>query len=398
MKDFWICVPTKIVFGETCLDSLAEGVRQYGKRVLLVTGGGSVKKMGLYDRVVNILNDNNIFFAEYSGVSANPKVSHIRKGIAFAREQQVDVVLAVGGGSVIDEAKGIAVGYGYEGDVWDLSTELNSKGAAVSTPVLPVLTILTLAATGTEMSTGCNWTNDTITPHVKRGFHGPDVRPKISFLDPRNTYTVSPFQTAAGTADILSHVFESYFSNVETAYMQARVAEALMKTIIKYGPIAVKEPENYEARANLMYCSSWGNNGYVVKGNQVNWSVHALEHELTAFNDTTHGDGLAILTPRWMRWVIEDESKIYRFVDLGVNVFGIDANLPDKEIALKAIECVEDFFWNKLGLHKNLREIGIKEEDLEMFAAQVEKKLGYLSGAYRPYTAEDIRRVYRDSF
>ncbi len=398
MKDFWICVPTKIVFGETCLDSLASEVKRFGSRVLLVTGGGSVKKMGLYDKVTGILKDAGIFYAEYSGVSANPKVSHLRKGIEFAREQKVDCVLAVGGGSVIDEAKGIAVGYHYDGDVWDLSTELSQKGAAVSTPVLPVMTVLTLAATGTEMATGCNWTNDTVTPNVKRGFHGPDVRPKVSFLDPRNTYSVSRFQTAAGTADILSHVFESYFSNVKTAYMQARVAEALMKTLIKYGPIAMNEPENYEARANLMYASSWGNNGYIVKGNQVNWSVHALEHELTAFNDTTHGDGLAVLTPRWMRWVIEDESKIYRFVDLGVNVLGIDPSLPDKEIALKAIECVEDFFWNKLELHKNLRELGIKEENLEMFATQVDKKLGYLAGCYRPITSEAIRRIYKDSF
>lgn len=399
MKDFWIYVPTKIVFGKTALDGLADGIKQYGNRLMLVYGGGSIKKMGLYDKVVRILKDNDIFFVEHGGVEANPKVSHIRKGIEVARENKIDMVLAVGGGSSIDAAKGIAGGYYYEGDVWDLAIEKNKAGLPVEHKMLPVLTVLTLAATGTEMATGCNWTNDTVTPNVKRGFHGPDVRPKVSFLDPRNTYTVSAFQTAAGTADVLSHVFESYFSNVPGAYMQARVAEALMKTLIKYGPIAVKEPENYEARANLMYCSSWGNNGYIVKGNQVNWSVHALEHELTSFNDTTHGDGLAVLTPRWMRWVIEDESKLYRFVEMGVNVFGIDASLPDREIAEKAIECVEDFFWNQLGLHKNLRELGIKEEDIDMFVTQVEKKLGYLSGCYRPYTcAEDIRRIYKDSF
>lgn len=398
MKDFWIWVPTKIVFGETALDGLADGVKQWGKRVLLVTGGGSIKKMGLHDKVTKTLKDNDIFYVEYSGVEANPKVSHLRKGIEFARENEVDVVLAVGGGSVIDEAKGIAVGYHYDGDIWDLSTELNQKGAAVDTPVLPVLTVLTLAATGTEMATGCNWTNDTVTPYVKRGLHGPDVRPKISFLDPRNTYSVSRFQTAAGTADVLSHVFESYFSNVETAYMQARVAEALMKTLMKYGPIAMEEPENYEARANLMYCSSWGNNGYVVKGNLVAWSVHALEHELTAYNDTTHGEGLAILTPRWMRWVIEDESKIWRFVELGVNVFDIDPSLPDKEIALKTIEAVEDFFWNKLELRSRLRDLDIEEDKLEMFAQQVDKKLGYLANGYRPLTAEAIREIYKASY
>ena len=178
----------------------------------------------------------------------------------------------------------------------------------------------------------------------------------------------------------------------------ARINEALMKTVIKYAPIAMEDPTNYEARANLLYCSSWGNNGYVVKGKPVNWSVHALEHELTSFNDTTHGDGLAVLTPRWMRWVIEDPSKKWRFVEMGVNVWGIDPNLPEDEIVEKCIEAVEDWFWNKLHLHKNLRELGIKEEDLEMFASQVDKKLGYLQGCYRPYTAEAIRRIYHDSF
>ena len=173
MKDFWIWVPTKIVFGRNCLDELADSLKKWGgkdgqePRVLLVTGGGSIRKMGLWDKVTKIMDDAGLKWFEYSGVSANPKVSHLRKGIEFARENKVNVVLAVGGGSVIDEAKGIAVGYSYDGDIWDLSTELNSKGAAVDTPVLPVLTVLTLAATGTEMATGCNWTNDTVSTHIR---------------------------------------------------------------------------------------------------------------------------------------------------------------------------------------------------------------------------------------
>ncbi len=394
MKDFWIYAPTKIVFGETCLDSLVSEVKRFGNRLMLVYGGGSIKKTGLYDNVMGKLREGGIFVVEYSGVSPNPKVSHIRKGIEIARENKIDMVLAVGGGSAIDEAKGIAGGYYLDEDVWDHAVRMNKAGLPIEHRILPVLTILTLAATGTEMATGCNWTNDTIDPQVKLGFHGPELRPKVSFLDPRNTYTVSRFQTAAGSADILSHIFESYFSNVKTAYMHARVAEALMKTVIKYAPIALEDPENYEARANLMYASSWGNNGYIVKGNQVNWSVHILEHELTAFNDTTHGDGLSILTPVWMRWVVEDESKVYRFVDLGVNVFGIDPSLPDKEIALKAIDCVEDFFWNTLGLHRHMREVGITKENIELFTNQVEKKLGYLAGSYKPMTKDDIRNLY----
>lgn len=397
MTDFWIYAPTKIVFGKTALDGLAEGIKQYGSRLMLVYGGGSIKKMGLYDKIVKILEENNIFYVEHSGVAPNPKVSHIRRGIEIARENKIDMVLAVGGGSSIDEAKGIAGGYYYEGDIWELAVAKNKAGLPIDHKILPVLTVLTLAATGTEMSTGCNWTNDTIEPQVKLGFHGPELRPKISFLDPTNTFTVSRFQTAAGSADILSHVFESYFSNAN-AFMHARVAEAMMKTVIKYAPVALEDPENYEARANLMYASSWANNGYIVKGNQVNWSVHILEHELTAYNDTTHGDGLSILMPVWMRWVVEDESKLYRFVEMGVNVFGIDPSLPDKEIALTAIEKVEDFFWNKLGLHRRLRDVDIPEDKLELFTNQVEKKLGYLAGSYKPMEKTDIYNIYKKAY
>ena len=405
MKDFWIWVPTKIVFGRNCLDELADSLKKWGgkdgkePRVLLVTGGGSIRKMGLWDKVTKIMDDAGLKWFEYSGVSANPKVSHLRKGIEFARENKVNVVLAVGGGSVIDEAKGIAVGYSYDGDIWDLSTELNSKGAAVDTPVLPVLTVLTLAATGTEMATGCNWTNDTVTPAIKRGLHGPEVRPKVTFENPEYTYSVSEFQTAAGSADILSHIFESYFSNVTTAYMQARVAEALMKTVIKYAPIAMREPDNYEARANLMYCASWGNNGYIVKGNQVNWSVHALEHELTSYNDTTHGEGLAIITPRWMEWVIKDETKLYRFVDLGQNVFGLSKEgKSDLEFAKETIQAVKDFFWKDLKLKTRIRDLGIEHDKLAMFTEQVCKKLGYLAGCYKPLTKEAIEEIYEASY
>lgn len=405
MKDFWIWVPTKIVFGRNCLDELATSLKLWGSkdgkepRVLLVTGGGSIKKMGLYDKVVGIMNEAGLKFFEYSGVSANPKVSHLRKGIEFARENKVNVVLAVGGGSVIDEAKGISAGVGYDGDIWDLSTELNLKGAAVETPVLPVLTIITLSATGTEMATGCNWTNDTVTPAVKRGLHGPEMRPKVTFENPEYTYSVSTFQTAAGSGDVLSHIFESYFSNVPSAYMQARVAEGMMKTVIKYAPIAMADPTNYEARANLMYCASWANNGYIVKGNQVNWSVHALEHELTSFNDTTHGEGLAIITPRWMEWVIKDESKLWRFVELGENVFGIKTEgKTDLEVAKETIAAVKHFFWDVLKLKTRIRDLGIEHDKLAMFTEQVSKKLGYLGGSYRPFTKEAIIEIYEASF
>ena len=172
-----------------------------------------------------------------------------------------------------------------------------------------------------------------------------------------------------------------------------------MKTVIKYAPIAMREPDNYEARANLMYCASWGNNGYIVKGNQVNWSVHALEHELTSYNDTTHGEGLAIITPRWMEWVIKDETKLYRFVDLGQNVFGLSKEgKSDLEFAKETIQAVKDFFWKDLKLKTRIRDLGIEHDKLAMFTEQVCKKLGYLAGCYKPLTKEAIEEIYEASY
>jgi alcohol dehydrogenase YqhD (iron-dependent ADH family) len=396
MQDFMIWVPTQIFFGKNSLDYLAGSIKKYGDRVLLVYGGGSIKKIGLYDKVVKILNDNDIFFVEHSGVSANPKVSHMREGIKVARENNINVVLPVGGGSVIDEAKGIAGSLYSDKDPWDLAVE----GKRLTHKIPPILTILTLAATGTEMSTGCVWVNDTIDVPVKKSFNGDDLRPKVSFLNPEFTYSVNKFQTGAGTCDIMSHVIESYFSNCEGAYLQARTAEAIMKTLVKYGPIAVNDPQNYEARANLMYSSSWGNNGLVVKGNLVSWSVHAMEHELSAYLGTTHGEGLAILTPNWMRWVLrKDKSKIFRFVEFGINVFGVDSDLSEDSIAEKSIESLEKFFYVDLGMRSKLRDIGVTEDMLEDFADRVATpgRLKYFENAYLPMSREDILEIYKAS-
>ena len=396
MQDFMISIPTQIYFGKTALDHLAEGIKRYGDRVLLVYGGSSIKSIGLYDRVTNILKDSGIFYVEHSGVESNPKVSHLRKGLEIAKSNNVNVILPVGGGSVIDEAKGIAGGLYSDVDPWDMAV----SHKRLSHKIPPIITILTLAATGTEMSTGCNWTNDTLEIPEKLGFNGDELRPKISFLDPQNTYSVSKFQTGAGTSDIMSHVIESYFSNSTGSFLQARTGEAIMKTLVKYGPIAITDPTNYEARANLMLAGSWGNNGIIVKGNLVSWSVHAIEHELTAYNDTTHGEGLAILTPHWMRWVLEDTSKLYRFVDFGINVFDIDPLLSKNAIAEKAIAALENYFFHKLGMRSRIRDLNIPEDMLETFADRVatDGRLKYFEGAYRPMLREDVLRIYKAAY
>lgn len=394
LDEFMIQVPTQIFFGKTALNELANGIREFGDRVMILYGGGSIKRNGLYDKVIKILDDNGIFHCELGGVQPNPRVSLIERAIEIARENRVQVVLPIGGGSVIDSAKGVAGGYFYEGNFTDLLGQNITHDR-----VLPVITILTLPASGTEMATGCTLVNDHVEPHIKMGFHGPYIRPRISYENPEFTYSLSKHQTAAGVMDVMSHIFESYFSNEKRAYLQARTAEGMLRTLIKYAPIAFEEPDNYEARANLMYCSSWGNNGIIVKGNFVSWSVHPLENPINERYNTTHGDGLAVLTPVWMRWAKRPEN-LYRYVELGVNVFDIDKNLPDEQIAEMAIDKVEDFIQNTLGLPKNLRSMGVKEEDFEKMAEVFTQpaKIEYQSEAFVPISKHDAIEIYKRAY
>lgn len=394
MDEFMIQVPTQIFFGKTALNDLAESIKQFGDRVILVYGGGSIKKIGLYDQVIKILDEAGIFHCEIGGVQPNPRVSLIEEAIQIARENKVDVVLPVGGGSVIDTAKGIAGGYYYEGNFWDLAGKNITHDH-----VLPVITILTLPATGSEMATGCTLVNDHVTPHIKMGFHGPYIRPRVSFENPEYTYSLPKKQTASGVMDIMSHIFESYFSNEKRAYMQARTAEGMLRTLIKYTPIAFAEPDNYEARANIMYCSSWGNNGLIVKGNFVSWIVHGLENPINERYNTVHGDGLAVLTPAWMRWAKKPEN-LYRYADLAVNVFGLDKNLPEEELADLAIEKVQDFIQNVLGLPKNLRELGVQKEDIPKMAQvfSLPGKIEYQSEAFVPISVDGAIEIYNMAY
>ncbi len=393
LDNFMIWVSTQIFFGKTALEHLPEGIDRYGKRILMLYGGGSIKKNGVYDQVTSILKENGYFVVELGGVQPNPRVSLIRKGIEIARENKVDMVLAVGGGSVIDSAKGIACGYYYDGDIWDLA------GQTVSTDkVLPVLCVLTIPATSSEMATGSTWLNDTIVPHKKAGAHGPYVRPRVSYLNPEFTYTLPARQTAAGVSDIMCHIIESYFSNEKRAYLQARTAEGMMKTLIKYTPIALEEPDNYEARANLMWCGAWGNNGIIVKGNYVSWSVHGLENSINEACDNIHGEGLAVLTPHWLRWAMNDDN-IYRYVDFAVNVFGVDPTLPEREIAEQGIKKLEEFY-DKIGMPKKLGELGAKYEDIEKYAERfnIPSTIAYQDGAFVPIRFNDAVEIYKSAF
>lgn len=386
MLNFNYSIPTKVFFGEGKIEVLGKQIKKHGSRVLLAYGGGSIKKTGIYDQVVKVLNENDIPYFELSGIEPNPRVESVAKGVKICRENNIDFILGVGGGSTIDCSKAIAASYYYDGDPWDLVIGKSKIGK-----VLPIGTILTLAATGSEMDAGAVITNKNT--NQKYGFGHPGFFPKFSILDPSFTYSVSKYQTAAGVADIMSHTFEEYFSNVKGAYLQDRLAESILKTCIKYGPIVMKDPENYEARANIMWSGSLAINGLIGYGKDSNWSVHPLQHELSAYYDVTHGITLAILTPHWMEQVL-DGNNLYKFVEYGENVWNIDSNLPEMEIAKMSIKKTREFFIS-LEIPMTLRDVGIDDEKLEIMAADVIEYMEGPVGNFKPLNYNDILSIYK---
>lgn len=386
MQNFMYHIPTKVLFGRGEVSKLGDEIKAYGSKVLLVYGGGSIKKIGLYDTIVNILNENEIPFMELSGVDPNPRVTSVEEGVKICRENDIDVILPVGGGSVIDCGKLIAAGTrSGSDDMWGIVT-----GKVPIKEVLPVITVLTLAATGSEMDTSAIISN--METEEKTGPSNPGMRPKVAIMDPEYTFTVSKRHTAAGTADIISHVLEVYFNNNKGAYLQSRFAEAVLKTCIEYGHRAYNTPDDYEARANLMWAGSWAINGLLTKGAPVGWSCHAMEHELSAYYDIVHGEGLAILVPHWLRHMLKEEN-LWKYVEYGVNVWGIDPSLPEMEIADKAIEATADYF-KAMNLPSTLREVGIDESKFDVMA----KRAGAgLKKAFVAMDADDVKEIYRKS-
>ena len=324
---------TKVLFGKDQILNLGKEIKEFANSVLVVYGGGSIKRNGVYDSAIKQLNENGIAYKELSGVDPNPRVDSVREGIKLCKENKLEGVLALGGGSTIDCSKAIAVGSKYDGDVWDFfSNKLAPKAA------LPIFAVGTMAATGSETDIAAVITN--LETKEKLNFGSPNKYslPKVSVLDPTYLFSVPTKQTANGVADMMSHTFENYFNKNRSSMVSDGFAETLLKTLIKYGPIALKEPENYDARANLFWVSSLAINGLIASGKPVGWSVHGIEHTVSAYYDIAHGAGLAILTPIWMEYVLEkDEETLDNFVDYGVNVWGIDVSKEKKEIAKEAI-------------------------------------------------------------
>lgn len=384
MNNFIYNIPVKVYFGENQLCNLGPEILKYGRKILLVYGSSSIRKMGLYDEIIAELSSHNISISELPGIEPNPKIDAVRKGVLICKREKIDVVLAAGGGSTIDTAKYIAAGACVDHDSWDFFSQ-----KAPIEKALPVIDIPTLSATGSEMD--CCGVISNPESHDKIARQNPVLFPKVSFLNPCFTFSVDSFQTACGSVDMMSHIMEVYFNINPDFCMLDSFMEGMMKSIIHFTPIAINEPTNYEARANLMWISSWAINGFINGGKRQSWSCHPMEHELSAFYNITHGLGLAILIPKWLEYCL-DESTIPKYVQFGTNVFGMDPALPDIEIAEQSILLLKDFFYITLKLKSTFGDIGIDNKNFSTMSKKAVSN-GQLSG-FKTLTQSDVEKIY----
>lgn len=386
MQNFDYMTPTRLIFGRDAIAKLPEVMTQFGKKILLTYGGGSIKKIGLYQKVLEMLKGYDI--VELPGIQPNPKYDpSVLDGVRLCKEHNVDVILSVGGGSVLDCSKAIAAGAKYDGDPWDLiSYKVKAKAA------LPIVDILTLAATGSEYD--CGGVISRTETNDKIGYIDPLLFPVVSILDPVYTFTVSKKQTAAGIADAMNHTIEQYFVE-DSTLLNDGFCESMLRSLMTNGRKCLENPEDYTARAEMMLACTYGCNGILALGNSYSgWPCHGIEHALSAYYDITHGEGLAIITPRWMRHILS-ERTMDRFVKYGINVFGIDQTLPKQEIAGKAIDATYEFF-ESINIPMHLREVGIDESRIDEMAHHIAVNEG-LDKAYVPLTEQDIKEILLES-
>ena len=386
MQNFDYMTPTRLIFGRDAIAKLPEVMTQFGKKILLTYGGGSIKKIGLYQKVLEILKGYDI--VELPGIQPNPKYDpSVLDGVRLCKEHNVDVILSVGGGSVLDCSKAIAAGAKYDGDPWDLiSYKVKAKAA------LPIVDILTLAATGSEYD--CGGVISRTETNDKIGYIDPLLFPVVSILDPVYTFTVSKKQTAAGIADAMNHTIEQYFVE-DSTLLNDGFCESMLRSLMTNGRKCLENPEDYTARAEMMLACTYGCNGILALGNSYSgWPCHGIEHALSAYYDITHGEGLAIITPRWMRHILS-ERTMDRFVKYGINVFGIDPTLPKQEIAGKAIDATYEFF-ESINIPMHLREVGIDDSRIDEMAHHIAVNEG-LDKAYVPLTEQDIKEILLES-
>lgn len=391
MKDFNFYAPTQVVFGRSSEERLTELIRHYGgSRVLVHYGGGSARRSGLLDKVFGMLDDAAIPYCELGGVVPNPLLSLVEEGITLCRKEGVDFILAVGGGSVIDSAKAIGYGVPYDGDVWDFW-----DGKAQPRACLPIGVMLTIPAAGSEMSSSCVITKDD--GLIKRGINSDLCRCKFAIMNPERTFTLPPYQTAAGATDIMMHTMERYFTRHQDMTLTDSIAEALLRTVKDSAVEVMRNPEDYRNRAQIMWAGSLAHNDLTECGTEKDFATHRLEHELSALFGVTHGAGLAALWGSWARYVCQVEANIPRFVRFAVNVMGVDNDFTDPAgTAERGIRSIEQFF-RSIGMPVSIPELigrHVTDEEIDEMVRKASRNNTITLGAIRVLHPDDMHKIY----
>ena len=387
MLNFDFYSPTEFVFGKDTEQNVGKLLKKYkAKKVLIHYGSGSIKRSGLFDRVIKAVQKEGISYLELGGVVPNPRDTLVYEGIELCKTEKVDFILAVGGGSAIDSAKAIAAGAKYNGDFWDFY----EKRIEI-TKALNIGVVLTIPAAGSE---GSNATVITKTDRMlKRVAYGEVLRPVFSIINPELTYTLPGYQTAAGVVDMMSHIFERYLTKTQDVILTDRLCEATLISIMEAALVVKDEPTNYEARSTICWAGTIAHNGSLGVGRQEDWITHRLEHELSALYDVTHGAGLAVMFPAYMRYTVNEDVQRYR--RLAVKVFGIkDKPKKPLKVALAGINALESFF-KKIGMPTSFKEIEAKEEDIDKLLEKLRLNVGERFGSFKELTLEDARKIYK---
>lgn len=384
MENFTFQNATKIIFGKGTEEQVGAETKRFSDKVLLHYGEGSIKKSGLYDSVVKSLKDFGVQYIELAGVKPNPRLNLVKEGIDICRKNSIKFILTVGGGSVIDSAKAIAMGVPYEGDVWDFYS-----GEAVAQTALPIGVVLTIPAAGSETSPSTVITNED--GQYKRGCTNMILRPQFCILNPELTYTLPDYQTACGAADIMAHVMERYFTNTKNVELSDRYCEATLKTMIHNVPLTLKNNKDYAARAEIMWAGTNAHSDLIGMGRVEDWASHMIEHEISGIYDIAHGAGLSIVFPAWMKYVYK--KNIDRFIQFAVRVWDVDMDFNNPEnTALEGIKRITDFF-KGIGLPVTLRDAGISDDRLEEMAQKA--TAGGEIGGFMKLGKEDVLNILK---
>ena len=386
MNNFSFQNATKIIFGKGTEENVGEETKLHSDKVLLHYGGGSIKQSGLYDRVTASLKKSGVAFVELSGVKPNPRLSLVKEGIKICRDNGIKFILAVGGGSVIDSAKAIAVGVPYSGNVWDFY-----DGKGTPKEALKVATVLTIPAAGSESSPSSVISDDE--KQLKRGLTVEIIRPVFSIMNPELTYTLPAYQTACGAADIMAHIMERYFTNTTDVELTDRMCEATMKTLINNVPQILKKPDDYASRADVMWTGCVAHNDILGTGREGDWGSHMIEHEISAIYDVAHGAGLAVVFPAWMKYVYK--HNVSRFVQFASRVFNVEIDFYNPEkTALEGIRRLEMFF-ESIGLPVRLSQMNIKDDKISEMAAKSTQKDSFAVGNFVKLKTSDVAEILK---